>query len=57
MKLINEFDLEILDQHYGNEGKLLAKMQLRFEEKILAKVELLNDLKIPIQINFSEPAD
>jgi uncharacterized YigZ family protein len=57
MKLIKEFDLEILDQHYGNEGKLLAKMQLRCEEKILAKVKLLNDLKIPIQINFSEPAD
>ncbi len=57
MRLIKEFDLEILDQLYGNEGKLVAKMQLKFEEKILAKVKLLNDLKIPIQIYFSEPAD
>jgi uncharacterized YigZ family protein len=49
MRLIKEFNLMLIHQRYSTNGEMILRYPIRDEERLLTKLELLINLKHPLQ--------
>lgn len=49
MRLIKEFNLTLIHQRYSTNGEMILRYPIRDEERLLTKLELLANLKHPLQ--------
>lgn len=50
MKLVREFELQIVTQHFHAVGEMEIKIKLRLKDNFLDKVRLLNNLNVQIEV-------
>jgi len=50
MKLVKEFNLQIVQQEYDAAGAMQINVKLKNKEGFLEKIKLLNSLKVPVEL-------